>query len=700
MVPSGSGEPLDPRTRTEMQSVLGADFGQVRIHQGAQADDATRAVGATAFTTGSDVVFSGDHYAPGTDDGRRLLAHELTHVRQQQQGPVNGTDRGDGVRVSDPSDQFEQEASRTASGLPVGPVGRPAGTAGVAAVGTSRGERTIQTVPTVTAVVAPGAVGVGKTAAVTATAAGTGKLTWTVPGAPAGVSIAQVGVRSARIVATAAAVPGAAFTVKAALTATPGDNAVSGAVVLAGITALAFNPAPVFPAIPAPLSLTGPVNTGEPNRDGVTGNTVAVVATTAPAGRPVTITLPTPGGHAIAGTTITPGATTGKLAVRAKDDGTGSLFNKSFFINPVATKVKSLVPQTPDPSAPYGARNLVKFVPSDTGSPLTRGVGETITAGGVDDLGLVPVVNGGPNPNPKLPTTVTAAGWNDRNVTPVPNASVKALVDVNKFVGPGAAKPLPAVSKFRQGFHWLAWSGPPNYSSEIDTGFHRRSLVKSGAGFKFVTEQVFPAGAAPVKNDGYAGNPLINFTALTVAPVAPAATKLAADGVATADVTMNSSVAGRSVNWFLVSGPISFTGPAAALPLATPVNIKGGLVPGPTKLRGEDTVFPNRQFVGTVPMVAVSISALAGGLAKVPAGTLTNTFTFNAQPGGRAPAATVDAAAAAAGVTVAVAVPGLAAAAGRTVTVTRPAAFTGNVTVTVNDATLAAKLAKRAFRFL
>ena len=60
---------------------------------------------------------SAGRYAPGTGEGRRLLAHELTHVRQQQQGPVSGTDRGDGVQVSDPSDPFEQEASRTAEDI-------------------------------------------------------------------------------------------------------------------------------------------------------------------------------------------------------------------------------------------------------------------------------------------------------------------------------------------------------------------------------------------------------------------------------------------------------------------------------------------------------------------------------------------------------------------------------------------------------
>src|SRR5262249_17809049 len=162
---------------------------------------------------------------------------------------------------------------------------------------------------------------------------------------------------------------------------------------------------------------------------------------------------------------------TGKVGVRAKDDGTGAAMDKAFFINPVPTKVSKLGPQTP--GGPYGAVNTVNFAASDKASPLTRGVGETITAGGLDDFGLVPTVNGGPNPAPKPATTVSAASWNDQNTTPSANPTVKTLVDVNKFVGPGVAKALPAITTFRQGFHWLAWTGLPNYSTEFDHGQHR-----------------------------------------------------------------------------------------------------------------------------------------------------------------------------------------------------------------------------------
>src|SRR5262249_56308892 len=93
---------------------VGEDLSQVRVHADGDADAAARSVGAAAYTVGSDVVFARDRYAPGTSEGRQLLAHELAHVRQQRQGPVSGTDRGDGVQVSDPSDAFEQEATHTA----------------------------------------------------------------------------------------------------------------------------------------------------------------------------------------------------------------------------------------------------------------------------------------------------------------------------------------------------------------------------------------------------------------------------------------------------------------------------------------------------------------------------------------------------------------------------------------------------------
>lgn len=59
------------------------DFSRVRVHTGPEADASARAVGARAYTVGAHVVFADGAYAPGTTDGRRLLAHELTHTLQQ-----------------------------------------------------------------------------------------------------------------------------------------------------------------------------------------------------------------------------------------------------------------------------------------------------------------------------------------------------------------------------------------------------------------------------------------------------------------------------------------------------------------------------------------------------------------------------------------------------------------------------------------
>jgi hypothetical protein len=110
VVGSGGGSPLDADTRTDMEGRLGADFGDVRVHTDQAAHDSARAMNAQAYTVGSSVVFQRDRYDPASADGRLMLAHELTHVVQQRSGPVDGTDTGTGVRVSDPSDRFERAA--------------------------------------------------------------------------------------------------------------------------------------------------------------------------------------------------------------------------------------------------------------------------------------------------------------------------------------------------------------------------------------------------------------------------------------------------------------------------------------------------------------------------------------------------------------------------------------------------------------
>ncbi|MFE6815064.1 DUF4157 domain-containing protein [Streptomyces sp. NPDC057677] len=133
------GRPLDEATRTDMESRLGADFSDVRIHDDAAARASAGEVGAHAYTSGSHVVI-GDG---GAD--KHTLAHELTHVIQQRQGPVAGTDNGSGLKVSDPGDRFEREAEANARrAMASSPVQRNA-VEGAEAVESAEAVRTAET---------------------------------------------------------------------------------------------------------------------------------------------------------------------------------------------------------------------------------------------------------------------------------------------------------------------------------------------------------------------------------------------------------------------------------------------------------------------------------------------------------------------------------------------------------------------------
>jgi len=114
VVSSGGGRPLEPEVRTDMESRLGHDFSDVRVHDDGRAHDSAKAVHANAYTVGSNVVFQRDQYDPSSDPGRLTLAHELTHVVQQRSGPVDGTPAAGGIKISDPGDRFEREASANA----------------------------------------------------------------------------------------------------------------------------------------------------------------------------------------------------------------------------------------------------------------------------------------------------------------------------------------------------------------------------------------------------------------------------------------------------------------------------------------------------------------------------------------------------------------------------------------------------------
>ncbi|MHC0066388.1 eCIS core domain-containing protein [Nostoc sp. UIC 10890] len=84
----GSGQPLDASLQQSMGQAMGTDFSGVRVHTDVQADQLNQSIQAKAFTTGKDLFFRQGEYQPGSRGGQELIAHELTHVVQQNGGAV------------------------------------------------------------------------------------------------------------------------------------------------------------------------------------------------------------------------------------------------------------------------------------------------------------------------------------------------------------------------------------------------------------------------------------------------------------------------------------------------------------------------------------------------------------------------------------------------------------------------------------
>jgi hypothetical protein len=108
------GEPLKPATRTFFETKFGHDFSQVRVHTSAHAARSAADVEAMAFTVGRNVVFGAARFAPETEAGKSLLAHELTHVVQQDQESAAPDPQ---LTIGPVDDVFEFEADRVADAV-------------------------------------------------------------------------------------------------------------------------------------------------------------------------------------------------------------------------------------------------------------------------------------------------------------------------------------------------------------------------------------------------------------------------------------------------------------------------------------------------------------------------------------------------------------------------------------------------------
>jgi hypothetical protein len=116
VVPERStSHPPDQRTRAFMEPRFGRDLSNIRIHTDHHAAHSADSLAANAYTTGRDIYFAAGKYAPQAHEGRHLLAHELTHVMQQQDGAVPmAASRSGSVLVGHADDPLEAEAEQVA----------------------------------------------------------------------------------------------------------------------------------------------------------------------------------------------------------------------------------------------------------------------------------------------------------------------------------------------------------------------------------------------------------------------------------------------------------------------------------------------------------------------------------------------------------------------------------------------------------
>jgi len=119
---SSPGQPLDPATRAFMEPRFGHDFSRVRVHADNRAAESARAVNALAYAVGRDVVFDSGQYTPHSPTGRKLIAHELAHVVQQDGSVQSGRSVNPQMMfsigsVSDPAEAAaDQAAARVMAG--------------------------------------------------------------------------------------------------------------------------------------------------------------------------------------------------------------------------------------------------------------------------------------------------------------------------------------------------------------------------------------------------------------------------------------------------------------------------------------------------------------------------------------------------------------------------------------------------------
>jgi hypothetical protein len=572
----GGGESLPEGVRARMESAMGADFSGVKVHTDANAVQMSRDLGAKAFTHGTDIYFNANSYSPHSSSGRKLLAHELTHVVQQSGGEIQKKTNGRG---------------------------------GTQSVARRSNKDVLQRVPNVTALNGPAEMpaGQGNRVTLTATAARGTAIAWTFVGANNGAVLGGGTGRTTTLTAPVGSV-GGVITIQAADAANPADVAPPLNINLVEIQQPTFAFAPAMPAFAPPNTMDA----------SVCGNTATAAVVTVPAARPVTWSIVgSRVGAAINPATgvVTPSPTqTGNIRVRATDNALPAARNEQTLTIQAfptgITRTQIAAGGFPMPAAsggPYGAIYTHTFK-SSGGNIANVMITERVFSGNNPFLfGGLPVLPGVLNAAAgALQDTIgtPAARVNIHNFLPSPpNPGLPQLMDTPQILhwrsdqcSPAPAAP-PAAAP---GDFWVPFVNVPI----------KANLLRSGANFFFQTSDngvatrpepyvgpALAAGPAPAASACGAGEGMssVSFRPDTIA----------ADGspLTTTAATVRERPGGSLVTW-------SFTGPtfgAAIVAQGNPALFSAGNTAGQVRVRAALTATPGCFAEGWLTMKEVEI---------------------------------------------------------------------------------------------
>jgi Domain of unknown function (DUF4157) len=621
----GGGQPMPNEVRAFMEPRFGLSFDEVRIHKDMAAAESAKHIGAAAYTSEKDIYFGSGQYQPHTRKGKELIAHELVHVVQQNEGWMGRShnagksdNRGEALaeRVADSVNRSRGDDRNEKITSSIRPYYRSS----------------VQLAPNVTAVAAPAelAAGRGRTARARATAGPGITVAWSIEGNARGATIAGSG-RNATITAPAGST-GGPITVRAADAANPLVDFEEANIALVEIQQPTFAFAPPMPALAA-------ANTMDAS---VCNNTATANALTVPAGRAVRWSLR---GNARGATidpatgVINPSAThTGAVTVRATDNTLrDALAEQVLTIRAHPTKIIRTFNTGAIPLAaggPYGAV-YDHLLASSGGSLLNVDVSEQVFCGS-DPFnfcpGVLPVLPGPPNVWP-----LNAAGRmiGDFMSTLAGNPGI----DVNRFLPSPPNPGLPQVLNTPQILYWQStqcgqWVPFANIPITA-------TLLQRGANFRFVT-----INNGIRHDEAYIGPALA--AAPGVASVCPAGTRvskvrlvpsvLAADGNAatTAAATAQVRPAATALQW-------SFTGLNFGAVVVTPTpgagnpaQIQTGNVAGKITVRAAVVGTPGCFAEGRLTLQRIHIGPISFSPAIIPAGVGNRSrATVGTQPGRR-----------------------------------------------------------------